>query len=190
MKALIAVMAGLALLAAPAFAQADLTSSAQTHVYLNIDPNISVQPIESVIDAGSIQTGDASLPIPFRIDANTEQVKIAVVVTPLFKGNDPLGTEVDPIPVNLSAGVDIDPANGNEVGGGDGNAEFIGTQDVSAPEGLFPGQLTETLVFESSQDGHFSQDVLVSPTWTNDDDEKPQGEYSGYVVLLAMIGEL
>jgi hypothetical protein len=168
------------------WASADELGNASAHVYLNINPNISMGAISSIVDGGTLQTGSATIEIVFRIDANTEAVIMSGFVSPLFKGNDPAGTEVPPLAVDLNAGLKIDPETATEVQGGDGTATYIGAaaSPWSAPEGDFPGFSTEELVFESSQDGHFSQDVVVTATWLNDDPEKPQGEYSGYVVLF------
>jgi hypothetical protein len=166
------------------WANADELGSASAHVYININPNISMGSV-GLVDGGTLQTGQAAIDILFRIDANTEAVELSAFVSPLFKGNDPAGTEVAPIPVDLGAGVKMDPTAANEIQGGNGVAPYLGaaTNPWIAAEGAFPGFETEALVFESSQDGHFSQDVLVTATWENSDPEKPQGEYSGYVVL-------
>jgi hypothetical protein len=164
-------------------ASADPSGQASAHVYLTVDPNIAVQAIDANVDLGTTQTGDVSLPITFRIDANTEGVAISGLVTDLYKGDDPNGTEVAPIPVNLSAGFPIDPDNANEIAGGDGIASYVNNPTYNG----FVAHGTEQLTFESSQNGHFSQNVLVSPTWNNTDNEKPQGEYSGWVVLYSSI---
>ena len=175
---------GLALVSTGAVA--DETACAAAKVILNIDPNIGILP-PSTINMGTLQTGDVSADLVFRIDANTEAVSLSALVTDLWKGDDPNGTEVDPIPVNLSAGLEIDPDNANPINGGSQVADYIGTCSYSASEGTFPGKTTEEITFESSQDGHFSQNVTVTPTWTNIDEEKPQGEYSGYVVLYGAV---
>lgn len=168
-------------------ASADETASATAHVYMNINPNISVQAIDANVDAGTLQTGDRSVPITFRIDANTEAVKMSTLVTKLYKGDDPRNTEVAPIPVNLSSGVVIQPDNANPLNGGSNVAQFTGQGSVTNSKGTFEGELTEEIIFESSQDGHFSQNVEVTPTWTNSDHEKPMGQYSGYVVLYSAV---
>ena len=51
----------------------------------------------------------------------------------------------------------------------------------------FGGLMSGEEAFESSQNGHFSQEVAVTCTWNQDDPEKPQGEYSGWVVLAGMV---
>jgi len=161
---------------------ADPESDDAAHVYVNVNPNIAVQ-APTTVDLGDLQTGTVSEDITFRIDANTEAVALRGFVTKLYKGDDPTGTEVAPIDVDTSAQLPMDPANANEIQGGDGIAAYQTTGEYNG----FLGDGTETLVFESSQDGHFSQDVTIRPTWVNLDNEKPQGEYSGFVVLYASV---
>lgn len=177
----IAVLA-LALTSTVAFA--DPNDNAAAKVFLNIDPNIAISGPASV-NAGTLQTGPKSVEITFRVDANTEAVKLSALVTDLWKGDDPTGTAVSPIPVDQEAGVEMDPTNANPINGSDSVAQYTGTGSYSASEGVFPGRTTEQITFESSQNGHFSQNVVVTPQWVNIDNEKPQGQYSGYVVLFA-----
>ena len=176
-----------ALVASTGIAIADPSSSATAHVYMNIDPNISVQAIDANVNAGTLQTGDRSVPITFRIDANTEAVSMSTLVTKLYKGDDPRNTDVSPIPVNLSDGVVMEPTNANPINGGSNVAQYTGTGSVTNDKGTFDGHLTQQITFESSQNGHFSQNVEITPTWTNEDNEKPQGQYSGYVVLYSAV---
>ncbi len=186
MKKSIIALVVLALLGFAGIAMADPTDSATSHVFLNIVENIAVSAIDSNIAAANLQTGEVSLPITFRVDANTEAVDLSVLVTKLYKGDDPAGTEVKPID-EAGGGVAIDPANANEMNGGDGFAEFETAGSITTEKGTFVGSQTQEVIFESSQNGHFSQDVEVIPTWSNSDDEKPVGQYSGYVVLYAAV---
>ncbi len=186
MKKSIIALAILALLGFAGTAMADPTDNAVSHVFLNIVENIAVSAIDANIAAANLQTGEVSLPITFRVDANTEAVDLSVLVTKLYKGDDPAGTEVAPID-EAGGGVLIDPANANEMNGGDGFAEFHTAGSITTEKGTFVGSLTEEVIFESSQNGHFSQDVEVVPSWSNSDDEKPVGQYSGYVVLYAAV---
>ena len=177
--------------------KSDLSGHASTHVFLQIDPNISMSAAAPEVDGGTLQMGQALVLIDFRIDANTEAVQLSAIVTPLYKGNDPTGVEVLPIPVDLPAGVAIDAVNANEIQGGDGIAPYLDPTPgavpipdlVDAPEGLFPGHPTVEVIYESSQSGHFSQDLTLAVAYQNDDPEKPQGEYSGYVVLFGGVVE-
>lgn len=183
MKKLLVLALALVVIGAVSYAYADFADNAVAHVWVKVNPNIAVSAIDEQVNMQTIQSDDITWPITFRIDANTESVGISGLVTKLYKGDDPTGTEVLPIPVNTSAGLRIDPTNANEVADGDGIAAYVGTGSYLG----FAGELSEALTFESSQDGHFSQDVEVSPTWSNTDEEKPQGQYSGFVVLYATI---
>jgi hypothetical protein len=157
---------------------------AACHVFVDVDPNIAIMPLGPVIDMGSIQTGVFTGTIPFRIDANTEQVRIWTAATLLWKGDvhGPL-SEIPPIGFERNSGVEIYAETGSPVGGADNRAEFIG----SYPIGDYPGYQTERIVFESSQNGHFSQRVDMVVHWDQTDPEKPMGEYSGKVKMLAEV---
>jgi hypothetical protein len=182
-KILILVAAGALSVALIGAAYAETSASASAHVVLRIDPNISVEAIDYNVDLGTLQTGEVSAPITFRIDANTQAVAISGLVTKLYKGDDPTSTVVTPIDVKQEEGVVIEPEHAKEVRGGNGRAEYVGAGSFNG----FEGYVTEQLVFESSQKGRFSQEVDVTPTWFNEDPEKPQGEYSGFVVLYSSV---
>lgn len=181
MKILLAV--ALVLCLACSVGYADKTGSATALVYVTVNPNITIAPVTGIVNAGTVQTGIFDAAITYRVDANVEQLCFFVEVSPLFKGDDP-NSEVPPIPIDLSEGVAILPANANPLAGGCDIADYIGAGAVV--EG-FPTSLTETLYFESSQSGHFSQDVVVLASWNQDNPEKPMGEYSGIVRLTAMV---
>jgi len=164
---------------------ADTQGSAVCTVYVNVDPNVAVGARTATVDAGTVQTGDFSATCEFRVDANKQQVALYVCASDLYKGDDPSNTEVAPISLNLSEGVLIDPTNANPLAGGSKVASYTGPGDVV--EG-FPTMCTEVIEYESSQNNHFSQSVFVTVTWTQDDPEKPMGEYSGKVKLVALLG--
>ena len=186
MKKAMLILSVVALLVAAAMntSFADTSGCAVADVYVIVDPNITVGANTPIVSAGTVQTGDFSALINFRIDANKESVCIYVEASPLYKGNDPSNNEVLPIPLNLSEGVVIDPANANPFAAGSNVASYIGAGD---PIDGFPTQRTETICFESSQNGHFSQDVLVTVVWNQNDPEKPMGQYSGKVRMCAML---
>jgi hypothetical protein len=159
-------------------------SFAACHVFVDVDPNIAIMPLGLVIDMGSIQTGVFTGTIPFRIDANTEKVRIWTAATKLWKG-DVYGpdAEVAPIGFEFNSGVEIYAETGSPVGGADNRADFIGLHPIDG----YPGYETERIVFESSQNGHFSQRVDMVVRWDQSDPEKPMGEYSGKVKMLAEV---
>lgn len=162
----------------------DLEGSASAHVYVRVDPNVAVGALTPIVDAGTVQTGEFYATIIFRVDANLQSIYLYAAASPLYKGDDPTGTEVLPIPLNLSAGIEIDPDNANPMEGDSQVADY--TSDVVDVDG-FPATTTEMLCYESSQNNHFSQDVAVTVCWNQIDDEQPTGEYSGKVKLWAVL---
>lgn len=179
------VVMALAMLAFVAVGFADQESSATKRVVASVKPNIGVGAANPT--PAEIQTGRFNIKIPFRIDANTQFIKITVVVSNLYKADDP-NSSVPPIvpsgPSSGRDGVGVVPANGNESGGaGDNFLLFTGSGDI----GAFRGRQTESGTFESSQAGKFSQDVIVTAWWLQDDSEKPIGDYSGFVKLTAAV---
>jgi hypothetical protein len=166
----------------PAFA--DLSGQATAHVRVLVNPNVAISAVNPTIDAGTVQTGNFTASIDFKVDANKQEVSFQVDASPLFKGNDPTSTIVAPIPVNLTAGVSIQPANGNATGGHSNSAAFTGKG--AAVQG-FPTSATEVVQYSSSQNNHFSQNVNVKVTWAQGDPELPTGEYSGVVQITALL---
>ena len=187
MKHALFVLALVGLMAGVAFA--DESNDAICHVYVDVDANIGVMPVLSSVDLGSVQTGTFTGMIPFRVDANTQKVRMGAAASYLYKGDDPDTVWVDPILLfldELEPGIDIVPHNANPVAGGDHRAMFVGDVTVGVDPG-YPGKVTEDIVFESAQNNHFSQQVDLFVTWIQDDPEKPMGEYSGNVQLFCWI---
>ena len=162
-------------------------SDASCHVFVDVDANIAVGVLSPYINLGSIQTGEFSGTIPFRVDANTEQVRISAEVTKLYKGDvapDTTGfVDVDPIIILPYSTVDIIPYMGNPTGGDDNHAKY---NRLAVIDG-FKGFGTQSIVFESAQNNHFSQQVDLIVWWLQDDPEKPMGEYSGKVKMFAEV---
>jgi len=167
-------------------AMADTEGMATAHVYVNVVPNVSVGVLTPNVDLFTIQTGLICGQIIFRIDANSEQVCLAVGPTYLYKGDDPTDPIVDPILVSVEDGALIEPTDANPLAGGSPFADYMFAYNYNG----FLGWQSEFICFESSQPGYFSQDVYVTVWWNQDDPEKPQGEYSGFVTLWATIGQI
>lgn len=176
--------------AVPAYA--DLENAASCHVYVNVDPNIGIMPVMPYFDLGHVQTGLFTGIIPFQVDANTEQVRLAAAASHLYKGDVYVpGTppEVQPIMLNMQSidqllpGITIHAAAGNPIGGASNHLLYTQQTDVEG----FPGWMTGSVVFESAQNNHFSQLVDMAVTWDQSDPEKPMGEYSGAVALFAWV---
>jgi hypothetical protein len=159
---------------------------ASCHVYVDVIPNVAVMAMQPVVDLGSIQTGVFSGTIPFRVDANTERVRIWGAVTKLYKGDlggPPDSLDVEPIKIQFLSTLGIYPHNGNPVGGEDNEAVYYTLFFV---DGL-QGYMAQPIVFESAQNGHFSQQVDLVARWEQADPEKPMGEYSGKVRIFTEV---
>ncbi len=185
MKRLVGVMFCVAIIGlafTPAYA--DLSGSAVASVYVNVNPNIAVTPATPIVDAGTIQTGDFWAIIKFTIGANLETVNMTLEASDLWKGDDPLNSDVLPIPLKSDAPAEITAQYGNEINAGDNKALWNGP---GANIGNYPTKTTETVTYESSQNGHFSQDVSCKIFYNQADPEKTVGQYSGKVKLTAFI---
>ena len=165
-------------------ASADTMGMATANVFVTVDPNITVGVGTPLVDAGTVQTGPFMATIVFTVDANEQEVEMFVDVSPLFKGDDPQGTEVLPIPIDESFGVLFTPESASPMNGGSSTASYIGPGDSVLG---FPTLRTNSIPFTSSQDGHFSQPVFVKVWWNQVDPEQPQGQYSGAVKYYAML---
>ena len=161
-----------------------VAEEAYCHVYVDVNPNIAVNTMLPSVDLGSVQVGEIHGVIPFRIDANTEQVRIWLALSRLYKGDEPGGTEVGPILFSwLTQGCEIYAESGSPIGGADNHVDYITPVEIDG----FPTFSTTALVFESAQNNHFSQQVDAIIHWYQDDPEKPMGQYSGRVKMLAEV---
>jgi hypothetical protein len=172
-------------------AMADLSGYAQKKVFVNVDPDVAVSSYSESgssgpINLGSIQRGTIYGHVNFRVDANKEQVALQVLATDLYKGDDPTNDDVPPIPLCSGVPVVITPTNANPINSGTNRAGAVGFDFIDN----WPATKYQTITFESSQNGHFSQDIDVKVCWEQEEVEKPTGQYSGLVKLCAMIGSL
>ena len=177
---LVALAFLLALVLGVSQANADRESDAVADVVCEIVPNIAVMPDTPFVDVGDVQSGEFEATIVFRIDANTQTCRFKAMGSNLYKGDDPTEPTVLPIPLIGDAVFSIE--NGDPTGD-QGNSLRFGT--AGDPIGDFPTLQTGWIEFESSQNNHFSQLLTLVVTYDQDDPEKPMGEYSGKVKLLA-----
>lgn len=168
---------------------ADVANDAMAHVFVNVDPNIAVSTLTANVGLGTVQLGSFGGNATFRVDANEESVMLGVATTDLYKGDDPTNTDVKPLPVDTSVGATISPDNANPIGGASNVAQYGDAVTIATPYGDMNGYRSNDIQFESSQNGHFSQDVNVGVGWQQPDPEQPKGQYSGYIVLYtALVG--
>lgn len=166
-------------------AYADTNAKVSASVFATVNPNISAGVITSLVDAGTHQTGLFAADIVFRIDANAEAVNMYAEASPLYKGEKIINPEVTPIPLDFAKGIVINPDDAEPFPGYTDKAEYLG--GTPGDIGGYPTVLTKTIPFESSQAGHFSQNVVLTVTWDQNDPERPQGIYWGKVGLTAFL---
>jgi hypothetical protein len=176
-------------------ARADTEAHGEQHVYVIVDSNITIGGLGTtapdqvpgggtgIVSLGRMQTGLVCGNIAWRVDANTEAVRFSLAASDLWKGDDPVGATVLPIPLYLEGGVDFDIEFGGPAFGQSGHMAFSSEGFI----GDFPVWSTKYLTFESSQNGHFSQYVFTHVCWYQDDAEKPTGQYSGVVALWGFV---
>jgi hypothetical protein len=175
---LVAVSLVACALCAPA-ARAESVAEAFARVRCEILANIAAQATgEVTFDA--LQTGPLTGSVPFRIDANTQAVLLAVQATNLFKAGDPSS----PHAIVLDHGV---PAVVGRVGG-DPVPRSLPFMEAALLDG-HQGWGTEPIELESGEAGHFSENLLVQCTWVNANNALPSGGYSGLVKITAQVVE-
>ncbi len=169
------------------FAYAGSTSSATASVFVNVVPNIVVSAKTSIVNAGTMQTGqtgDFSATFVFTLEANAARVKMFLEASDLHKSDDPTKMEVSPILLNTSKPARFAASAGRQISGKPNEAIWAGAgNDILS----FKTKATEAVEYESSKKGYFNQDVTISITYIQPDPKKPIGQYSGRVRLSAFI---
>ena len=168
-------------------AEVQTKNSATAHVFVNVDPTIAVGIPEPHVSLGSVGVGMVTGTITFRVDANTEKVKMQVEATNLCKGDQPKpinGLPLYEIPIDVPSGAYVDPNSAGPLGG---LSKKLAWQSQNVDTAGWKWRTSEERTFDSSQNGHFSQEVDVTVQWDQTDNELPMGEYSGFVKLVAQI---
>ncbi|MBT8140516.1 MAG: hypothetical protein KJP25_12185 [Gammaproteobacteria bacterium] len=141
---------------------------------------------------GSIMTGYIEGSVSFLVHANAQQVTFACAATDLFKGNIPTRggfsaetTHDDEIPLYADYGCRIDVPNGNPINGYS-NVGVYGSNYVEHGSSGWEFLQTNYITFENNHPEP-TQYVTLTTKWLQDDHEKRQGQYSGFVKLIAMV---
>jgi hypothetical protein len=177
-------LVGLAFTSVYAQPSVEAPGTATASVVVVVNPNIAVQTITPVVDAGTVMMGDFTADLAFQIDANVQTVSLFMEASPLYKGDDPNNDEVAPIPINTRVPVAVTPTYGHRTGAA---PDVLAWEGEGSSIGDYPTTATETAAFESSQNGHYSQVVGYTITYSQPDAEKPQGQYSGKVRLTVLL---
>lgn len=163
---------------------AQQTSSTVSKVSVTVVPSINVEGPNHAVDLGTYGIGDISAAIEFQVQTNSPQIRVSVAATPLFKGDNPKTSVVEPISLDQSGGIEIYAAAKRAPGIANHMAKFIG--EVEAIDG-FPALGTETIILESSPNQPAGQPVIVNVVWVQSGTNKPQGRYGGRIKLVAFV---
>jgi len=183
MKRFAVVVCLAAAVAVTAFALGDIKSSGVGSMIVEVTPTVAVATVVEP-DIQLVQTGQVEGIITFLVEANVPNVCLYVEASGLYLGNDPANDQVAPIPVDTTVPAIIDPVHAQPLNGGSKLAPWIGD---GVPIGQYETQLTETICFQSSQNGTFNQEVDVAIVWNQNDSDKPTGMYGGKIRLTALV---
>ena len=185
MKSILTVILALGLaIGLGGLAYADPQDDAVAEVQATVDPIMAAGVLTARVDVGGVQIGEFSALIGFRIDANTQYVDIMIEGSDLFKGDDACNQEVAPIPLVGPVGIDPVMATAQSIALGDPGARIEDVGVCGFDTLMTAGPFNR---FESSQNGHFSQDVDVTLVYDLQDPEQPTGDYSGALRLTALV---
>lgn len=162
-------------------------NSYDTHVFVHVNPTISVG-ADPTVTLHPVGLGTFTGKIHYKVDANTQEVRMWVEATNLVKADRPIpvaGEDLYEIPTSGS-GVHVDADYASPLGGGTDLLKWEGAA-VQNPDTGWKWRSTEAGVFTSNQRGRFSQGVDVAVDWDQSNPELPMGDYSGWVRLTAEI---
>lgn len=177
MKKLLVILLALAVTSIARPTSASTSASVVFSVHVTVAPSITVAVPHCDVEAGAIGTGEFEAQMLLRVDANMDKVGIFVEASDLFKGDDPSGADVAPIPVKAAKLEAENPGPTHDDGD---RTDFRG---VGTPIGDFQTKKTNTVWIEGSR--QFGVGVLYFQA----DPERPQGEYSGKIRLTALLLE-
>ncbi|HSR11830.1 MAG TPA: hypothetical protein VLS90_10335 [Thermodesulfobacteriota bacterium] len=168
-------------------AYADSATTGTARVMVNVDPIIAITP--GVPPIPTVQFGVFTIPVPFTIGANYQTLRFSVMATDLYKADvvGITGQQVPPIPLVLTRDCLFQLTSGNAINGLTNVIPAPFARLGSDVINTLPAYTSSSRVFQSSQAGHFSQDVTLSCFWNQNDNEKPKGQYSGFVRLIGVV---
>jgi hypothetical protein len=167
-------------IAYPAVARKDVTAT-----LVIPSPSVKVALKTSTVNAGTITTGDFSVTVEFTVAANVSKVTLFLEASDLYRGGDPTDPrKTGPVALNSSRPVEIIMPSGNRIAGPPNTVAWLGTGDQIAN---FPGKKTETVTYDFSSKGEIIHDVSCKLWYSQSNNFKTGGQYSGYVRLNAAV---
>jgi hypothetical protein len=166
-------------------ALADLRSEGTVGVYANLTANIALSPTILVARLGDHQSGNLfTANLGFRVDSNKEQVQLQVIATDLYKAGQL--ASLKKIDVVGTGATIIGDGVTRLLAEGGSNVLLWGTDTAGLP-GAWTGKISSQGIFENTQIGTFSHDIIVAVDYKGVDPQLPTGEYSGTVKLVGMV---
>ena len=180
--ALAAALGMLSLASSPT--RADTQATGVARVLVTVPPSIAVAPIQPLWDLSTVQKGSFSAIITWRVEANVQSIQMMLEASDLYKADDPSNTEIAPVPLDSTRPADILAEHATATNGAGSGVSWIGP---GAPINNFPTMRSDTVIYESSQLGTFSQLVTTRVYYDQQDAIKPMGQYGGRVRITTLI---
>jgi hypothetical protein len=164
----------------PAVARKDVTATLVTP-----SPSVTVALKTATVNAGTITTGDFSITVEFTVATNVSNVTLFLEASDLYQGGDPTDPrKIGPVALNTSRPAEIIAPSGNRVAGPPNNIAWLGTGDQIAN---FPGKKTESVTYDFSSKGEIIHTVSCKLWYSQGNQLKTRGQYSGHVRLNAAV---
>ncbi len=155
------------------------SGSSTAEAVLNYYTMLSVEALEPEVFMDYSGIGSIEFDVEFAVNANTDEVQMFVEATDLhFKQAE---KEVSAIPLNTSAGANIDPIGAE---GATRTANFMGSGE---PIKGLASHKSDTLAFSSPDSLSFNHQVFVSLEWNQLNEQKHAGEYTAQIKLTCFI---
>jgi hypothetical protein len=198
MKKLLTIILSLAVcLAFVPAVSADSEDDAVAHIWAQVNTTVDVSVDQQLLIDGATeavsnnagQPGDFTAIIPFVVHSNVQDLAIYLEATHLYKanGNGELGPDAYHIPLNNHINPFINVINGGPRIGFTDRPNWVDGSAAAPINSLPVSFMTEPQEFQSEQGGVFSLDVPTTCVWTLTDSELPEGQYTGYVKMIAML---
>ncbi len=152
-------------------------------VEATVDPFVSVRPASNLARIGTVGASGIDAELPFFIESNSAGVSVQMLVTHLYKDENPALKAY--LPVDEAAGIEVRTETARSVGS---NLwmRFVGTDSLSKRLGVFAALKSETLRLEVPGQALFNEEVDFYINWMRSERLMPSGVYRGFVVITVM----
>ncbi len=163
--------------------QRDAVGAVDLLVEATVEPFVSVRPVSNLARIGTVGAGGIDAELPFFIESNSARVSVQLLVTHLYKDENPALQAF--LPVDDAAGIEVRTETARSVDG-DLQMRFVGTDNLSKRLGVFAAHKSETLHLEVPGQALFNEEVDFYINWIRSQRLMPSGVYRGFVVITVM----